>query len=81
MAKPLTRVSGNITSLNSVEVKTSSEAYRVSDKVIVYKRDYDYNYTICNIEDIDLKAYNVSAYYDRSVKNGGRIRIIVASPL
>lgn len=81
LAKPLTRVSGNITSLNSVEVKTSSEAYRVSDKVIVYKRDYDYNYTVCNIEDIDLKAYNVSAYYDRSVKNGGRIRIIVASPL
>lgn len=80
LAKPLTRVSGTITDLNSVCVKTSSKTYLVSDKVVVYKRDYDYNYTLFNIEDIDLKNPNVSAFYDRSCENGGRIRIIVVNP-
>lgn len=79
-AKPLTRVSGVINSVDSLNVKTSSDSYRVSDKAVVYVRDYDYNYTLCNIEDVDVKNYNVSAYYDRTEANGGRIRIIVANP-
>lgn len=79
-AKPLTRVSGTISSVDSLTVKTSSSEYKVSDKVVVYLRDYDYNYTICNIEDVDTKKYNVSAYYDRTETNGGRVRMIVANP-
>lgn len=79
-AKPLTRVSGTISSLDSLTVKTASAEYKVSDKAVVYLRDYDYNYTLCSIEDVDTSKYSVSAYYDRTEANGGRIRIIVASP-
>ncbi len=77
-AKTLIKVDGVIKELSSNEISTSSSSYPVSDKVMVYKRDSNYNYTLSNLSDINTTDYTVNAYYDKKSENGGRIRIIVA---
>ncbi len=78
MAKPLTRVTGSISELTSTQITASAEKYLVSDKVTVYKRDYNYDYTLSQLSEINTKDYSVNAYYDKKAENGGRIRVIVA---
>ncbi len=78
VAKPLLRVEGLVKEITDTTLKTSSESYVLSDKVMVYKRDYNYDYTLFNISEIDFDKYTVNAYYDKKSENGGRIRVIIA---
>ena len=76
--KVLLKADGVVKELTPTKLTTSSATYSVSDKVTVYKRDANYNYTLSNLSDINTNDYTVNAYYDKSTNNGGRVRIIVA---
>ena len=77
-AKPLTRLSSKVTSLTATTLTADGKEYSISDKAVVYKRDSNYDYTLTNISDINIKDYSINAYYDKSDSNGGKIRVIVA---
>lgn len=79
--KPLILINGNITEVNKTSLKSGNTKYPLSDNVQVYLKDNNNNYTIIPIGDItDGKDYDLTAYYDKAVSSGGRVRVIVAKP-
>ena len=64
------RVSGNT-------VTAGNRTYLMSDNVLVYEyRGGDYY--LSSLDRVKDGGYELSAWYDRSEKDGGRIRVIVA---
>ena len=51
--------------------------YLLSDDVIVYKK-IGYDYTVMPLSELSVSTYRITAYCDRNMNRGGRIRIIVA---
>lgn len=77
---PLEKLSGKVASVKANILKTQSGVeYKISDKAVVYHKNNEYKYTIMPIKDLeDNTEYKLTAYYDKSEKHGGRIRIIIA---
>lgn len=79
----LTKVSGAVTDVTNTTLSTSMRDYTISDKVSVYYRDgaYSYAYRIIPITDIigNEKNYTLTAYYDKEMTSGGRVRVIIAT--
>ena len=76
----------SIMKLNDITVKSigetyvgdSTRKYQLSDDVVVYFYE-DGEYLETTIDQIsNLKKYSLTAYYDRTVSLGGRVRVIVA---
>ena len=77
--KNLTRVSGQIVDINGVTLETSKgETYKISENVLIYSVNGGI-YTKMTLEDVMSGEYNISAYYDKTEKKGGRIRVIYLS--
>lgn len=61
-------------------VAAGGKNYPLSGGVVVYKKDFNGNYTIIPLRDIvDNDSYRLLAYYDKTPEVGGRVRVIVAS--
>jgi len=77
--KNLTKVSGQVIDFNGVTLENSKgETYKVSENVLIYSVNGGI-YTKMTLEDAMSGDYNISAYYDKADKNGGRIRVIYLS--
>lgn len=68
--------SGSITNLTATEAKIGNTTYKLSDKVVVYRKT-DTLQKI-PIEEAINSDYKLSAYYDKTENLGGRIRVIIA---
>jgi len=81
-ANSLKRIEGNVAELTDTTITINSTKYKLSDKVIVYEKDYNYDYTIKNISEIknNLSKYQIMAYCDKSQENGGRVRVLIVQP-
>lgn len=66
----------NITSINSLTVKGDT-SHTIWDYAAVYV-EYNDKYTQMDKDELNLTDYDISAYYDKSDSDGGRIRIIIA---
>ncbi len=75
----LKRINGAVTELTDSTVTIGSVKYKLSDKVIIYEKDYNFDYTIKNISDIKnkLSDYQITVYQDKSEENGGRVRVLI----
>lgn len=77
----LNAVSDKVTAVDELYAYTDDNKYRLSDGVIVYRKvektgdAKGFRYEIISKDKIDFKK-SVTAYCDKSEKNGGRIRVI-----
>lgn len=76
----LTRLDAVVSKVTIDSVTAGSKKYKLYDKATVYKKDAMGNYTIIPLSDIvnGSQKYQLTAYYDKTEKTGGLIRIIVA---
>lgn len=67
-----------VAAIDGLEVKSTAESYIMADEVAVYYLNDSkyYNTTLSNVD--DLNKFNLTAYYDRTMQLGGRIRVIIA---
>lgn len=74
----LTRLSSNYSDVtNTALVGSGGTEYLLSDDVVIYKK-IGYDYTVMPISDLSVSKYRITAYCDRSMSRGGRVRIVVA---
>lgn len=77
--KNLEKVEGSIVNLNNSYVENSKgERLKVASDVVVYIRENS-EYNLSTMDEAMSGEYNVSAYYDKVEKEGGRVRVIVIS--
>lgn len=80
---PITYISDKITSITADKLIAGNLTHKISDKVQVYTRKYStsYEYSMISIEDLinNKDDYTISAYYDKTAKSGGRVRLILAT--
>lgn len=69
-----------VTSLGTTTIASGSVKYPLAEKVSVYYLS-DGVYTATTIDKINLSKYNVTAYYDRAITLGGRIRVLIAESI
>lgn len=78
----LTAVSSKVTETDELYAYTKSGKYLLADDVIIYHQvgktgdSTGYRYEIISRDKIDFEN-SVTAYYDKTEKSGGRIRVIV----
>lgn len=75
--KALSKLGAKITGITDSTLKTSNGEYRLSDQVTVYKK-INYDYVVIPLSELSTDTYTMTAYYDKTLSKGGRIRIIVA---
>ena len=67
-----------VISIGSSSVQDSVQKYPLADKVAVFYNTAG-KYTATTLDKVsDLKKYKLTAYYDRSISLGGRVRVIIA---
>ena len=77
--KNLEKVEGSIVNLNNSYVENSKgERLKVASDVVVYLRENS-EYNLSTMDEAMSGEYNVSAYYDKVEKEGGRVRVIIIS--
>lgn len=67
-----------VTGITETYLETQDGKYLLSDKVTVYDGSFGTTYKTIALSDIiaNPNKYNIEAYYDKSEKNGGRIRVL-----
>lgn len=70
----------NITSVTSLTIKNADSAHTISDHAAVYVYQND-TYTQLDKNELNLDDYSIRAYCDKDDTDGGRVRIIVATPV
>lgn len=74
----LTRLTGTYSDVTGHALVTGSGTeYLLSDDVIIYKKS-GYDYTVLPLSELSVSQYRLTAYCDRLMERGGRIRVIVA---
>lgn len=75
----LNAVSGVKAFNESYITDTNGKKHYLSDKVSVYYVNSDYDYMLMPLSDVikNQEDYRITAYYDKSYENGGRVRVIV----
>ena len=77
---PLTAAPGTVQSIDELYVYTADSRFLLSDKVVVYKRTNDFKFLLMDMNDVKHKTgLKISAYYDRAVTSGGRVRILIVT--
>lgn len=67
-----------VISVGSSSVQNSVQKYPLADKVAVFYNSAG-KYTATTLDKVsDLKKYKLTAYYDRTISLGGRVRVIIA---
>jgi len=74
----LTKV--NVTSIGTTTITSGSVKYPLAEKVGIYYLS-DNVYTATTIDMINLSKYRVTAYYDRAITLGGRVRVLIAESI
>lgn len=71
----------NPTSITSLSITNGNDIWYFSDTCDVYLYQ-NASYTLLSLTELrnNFSSYNIRAYYDKDTRDGGRIRIIVASP-
>ena len=75
---PLSEMSGAIESISEAEIVYRDGSRYDITEASVYLRRYDNTYALLTPGEVSLEKYSLSAYYDASSANGGKIRIIIA---
>jgi len=76
--KALTKLSATVKEVEGdALIGTNGTRYLLSDGVVVYKKKM-YDYTIIPLSELMVEDYRITAYHDKSMDRGGRIRIIIA---
>lgn len=71
---------GYVTYAQDLTLKAETKSYKIWDKASVYIYS-DYKYTLSSLSQVnDLSKYTLEAYYDKDEEDGGRIRVIIATP-
>ena len=70
--------SGSISELTHTYAQINSTEYLLSDSVVVYYIDKSYNVQRITLDSAINGDYRMTAYYDKTQSQGGRIRVIVA---
>ncbi len=74
----LTKLNGTYSDVTGTALIGSGGAeYLLSDDVVIYKK-INYDYTVMPLSELSTSEYRITAYCDRSMSRGGRIRIVVA---
>ncbi len=78
MMKGLNRISTTFSEVTGKALVTAGGTeYLLSDSVIIYKK-VNYDYTVMPLSSLSADKYRITAYHDRTMENGGKIRVIVA---
>ncbi|MGI6031239.1 MAG: S-layer homology domain-containing protein [Eubacteriales bacterium] len=75
----LTMLTG-VTGVTSLSVQTSSGSFRLADNVLVYIRDGNQYYQSTLSQIVDSQEYTITAHYDKAQSQGGRVRVLLATP-
>ena len=78
-AMTLNTYNGSISDLNGERAVINNVEYKLSDKVVIYKRSEVTKYQKITLDEAVSGNYGMIAYYDNTESNGGRIRIIVCN--
>lgn len=78
-AMTLNAYNGSISDLNGERAVINNVEYKLSDKVVIYKRSEVTKYQKITLDEAISGNYGMIAYYDNTESNGGRIRIIVCN--
>lgn len=70
--------SGSVSSLTHTEATINGSKYKLSDNVLIYKVDGLTTVNRLALDDAINGSYKLTAYYDKSEAEGGRIRVIIA---
>ncbi len=62
---------------NGALISTTGTVYTLSDRVVIYKKT-SFDYTTIPLSELQTNDYYITAYYDKNIDRGGRIRVIVA---
>lgn len=73
----LSRIDSGITEVTASKLVANGKEYLVSDRVEVYQKNSQYEYSMVPISEVSKDSGNLIAYYDKDSASGGRIRIIV----
>ena len=77
----LSSYSGNVDEITQTYVGIKNNKYLLSDNVLIYYKNWDYDYFLITLDELienkDGKYEYVTAYYDKSQRSGGRVRILV----
>lgn len=78
---PLSSYSGNVDNVTHTYAEIKGNKYLLSDDVLIYYKNYDFDYFLITMDELienkDDKYKNITAYYDKTQRSGGRIRILV----
>lgn len=76
----LFKISSPVSQINDFSVVCNDTEYLMSDRVVVYQKNADYQYLKMAKDDLmeQQDSYTIHAYYDKSQSAGGRIRVLVA---
>lgn len=69
---------GTIGELTQSTATINSATYKLSDSVTVYYRNASFDAMRITLDEAINGDYTLTAYYDRTESNGGRIRVIIA---
>ncbi len=79
----INQVAGAISTFTADRLVTGGKTYLISDRVSCYKMNSSVSneYSMISLNEIieNREKYNITAYYDKSSDEGGRIRIIVVT--
>ena len=78
-AMTLNTYNGSISDLDGERAVINNVEYKLSDKVVIYKRSEVTKYQKITLDEAVSGGYGMIAYYDNTESNGGRIRIIVCN--
>lgn len=68
---------GTADQVTQTTVTVGRKSYPLSDKVTVYQKDFNSNYTVLPLSDVISGSVRVSVYQDKAPASGGQVRILV----
>ena len=75
--KNLEKVEGGVSSVSPVSLtSTKGEEFLVAVDVVVYRYEKE-EYFLSDVDEAISGDYNVSAYYDKEMTDGGRVRVLI----
>ena len=69
--------SGSVSEISSASCTINNTEYLLSDDVVVYYMDGEYNPRMITLDEAVKNGYTGTAYYDKTQEYGGRIRVLV----
>ena len=83
LMRSIERIPDTITRVTETSLTTGRGLYLLSDKVLVYNKNYEWEYNIIPLSEItgNTSKYTLTAFYDKPASDGGRVRVIIAQAI